>query len=172
MSTVRFRAITEADLPDYVRWLSDPEVTQFTIREFEGVSLEGERAWLAAKTAPECRDRCWAIEVEGRNIGTCELHAESLGPTAFYGIIIGDKSRWGQGYGTAATREAVRIGFEEMGLERIWLEVSSLNPRAVRCYEKVGFRHEGVLRRARLKRGAWIDVIIMGLLREEWEAQP
>ncbi len=128
MSAVRLRAVTEADLPDYVRWLNDPEVAQFTIRESGGVTLESELAWLARKRAPECRDRVWTIEVEGEAIGVCELHAESMGPTAAFGIMIGERTAWGKGYGTAATREVVRIGFEEMGLERIWLEVSSLNP--------------------------------------------
>ncbi len=43
------RAITDGDLPDYVRWLSDPEVTQFLSMDFEGITLEREREWL--KTA-------------------------------------------------------------------------------------------------------------------------
>ncbi len=152
-------------------WLNDLEVTYFLTHEFPAAAtLESELAWLARKRAPECGDRVWTIEVEGEAIGVCELHAESMGPTAAFGIIIGEKTAWGKGYGTAATREVVRIGFEEMGLERIWLTASSVNPRGVRCYEKVGFRHEGVLRRARWKRGEWIDVINMGLLRSEFEA--
>lgn len=168
-TSVRLRAIIEEDLPSFVRWLNDPEVTAFTLREFSGVTLEDERAWFARKTAPDGRDRPFAIEVDGRLIGICELHGEEPGQTAFYGIMIGDKTAWNRGYGTAATREAVRIGFAELGLQRIWLQVGSHNPRGIRCYEKVGFSHEGVMRRARLKRGQWIDVVIMAMLREEWE---
>jgi RimJ/RimL family protein N-acetyltransferase len=166
---VRLRPITEADLPSIVTWLNDSEVTAFTLREFADATLEAERAWFARKTAPDSQDRPFAIEVDGRLIGQCELHAEDPGQTAFYGIMIGDKTAWNQGYGTAATREAVRIGFEELGLQRIWLQVGSHNPRGIRCYEKCGFRQEGVMRRARLKRGRWIDVVIMAILREEWE---
>lgn len=168
---VRLRTVTEIDLPDYVRWLNDPEVTAFTLREFPGLTLEAEREWFARKTAPDSQDRPFAIEVDGRLIGQCELHVEESGLTAFYGIVIGDKTAWSRGYGTAATREALRIGFEEMGLQRIWLNVGSHNPRGIRCYEKVGFRREGVMRRARLKRGQWIDVVVMAMLRDEWEAR-
>jgi RimJ/RimL family protein N-acetyltransferase len=168
---VCLRPITEADLPEFVRWLNDPEVTAFAISEFTGITLESEREWLARKTAPESRDRPFAIEVDGRLIGMCELEllGEESGTTGCYSIAIGDKTAWNRGYGTAATREACAFGFEEMGLQRIWLHVGSHNPRGIRCYEKVGFRHEGVMRRAKLKRGQWIDVVVMAILREEWE---
>jgi len=99
---VRLRPVTEGDLPEYVRWLNDPEVTAFTLRKFPGLTIEAEREWFARKTAPDCRDRPFAIEVDGRLIGQCELHVEESGQTAFYGIVIGDKTAWSQGYGTAA----------------------------------------------------------------------
>jgi SAM-dependent methyltransferase len=64
----------------------------------------------------------------------------------------------------------LRIGFEEMGLQRIHLTVFARNTRGFRCYEKCGFRHEGIRRRHFLKRGKWEDVVCMGMLRQEWEA--
>lgn len=168
---VRLRTVTEADLPDYVRWLNDPEVTQFTTLEAGSITPEGEREWFARISDPERRDRCWAIEAGGRHVGNCALGLDETGRAGGFGIIIGDKTQWGKGYGTAALREVLRIGFGEMKLQRIWLQAFSGNARGLRCYEKCGFRREGVLRRHRLKRGEWVDVVCMGILREEWEAQ-
>ena len=168
---VRVRAITEADLPDYVEWLNDPKVTQFTQIESGGVTLEGEREWLAHISAPDCRERHWAIEAGGRHIGNCALHLHESGEMAGFGIIIGDKTHWGKGCGSAALREVLRIGFQEMNLQRIHLTALGGNARAVHCYEKCGFRREGVRRRHFLKRGKWEDVVCMGILREEWEAE-
>ncbi|GGH27409.1 GNAT family N-acetyltransferase [Paenibacillus segetis] len=51
----------------------------------------------------------------------------------------------GHGTGRAALEEAVRIGFEELGLERIKLNVFDINERAIRCYKSVGFK-EGTIR--------------------------
>ena len=96
---------------------------------------------------------------------------EESGEMAGFGIIIGDKTHWGKGCGSAALREVLRIGFQEMNLQHIHLTALGGNTRGVRCYEKCGFRHEGVRRRHFLKRGKWLDVICMGILREEWEAQ-
>lgn len=168
---VRLRLHTEDDLPNYVRWLNDPEVTEFTALESGNVTLEGEREWFEHISDPDCRDRNWAIEAEGRHIGNCALHLDADGRTAGFGIIIGDKTAWGKGYGTAALREVLRIGFEEMGLHRIHLTVLAENARGIRCYEKCGFRREGLLRQAFHKGGVWHDRFIMAILREEWEAQ-
>ncbi|MFB3881332.1 MAG: GNAT family N-acetyltransferase [Armatimonadota bacterium] len=167
---VRLRAHTEADLPNYVTWLNDPEVTEFTALESGKATLEGEREWFAHISDPACRDRNWAIEAGGRHIGNCALHLDSDGRTASFGIIIGDKSAWNKGYGTTALREVLRIGFEEMGLHRIHLQAFAGNARGIRCYEKCGFRREGVLRQARYKRGKWADVVTMAILKEEWQA--
>jgi RimJ/RimL family protein N-acetyltransferase len=166
---VRLRPITEADLPDYVEWLNDPEVTRFT--QIEGpLTLEHEREWFRRVTAPESKTRSWAIEAHGRHIGNCALMPDESGETAGFGVIIGDKSQWGKGYGTAALREVLRIGFEEMGLRRVHLTAFAGNARGIRCYEKCGFRHEGVRRRHFLKRGRWENVVCMGILRDEWQA--
>ena len=167
---VRLRPITEADLPDYVVWLNDPEVTQFMAAEAGNYTLEREREWLARISDPECRERHWAIELDGRHIGNCALMPDAAGQTAGFGIMIGNKRAWNKGYGTAALREVLRIGFQEMGLHRIHLEAFSGNARGIRCYQKCGFRHEGVARKARLKRGEWVNVVRMAMLREEWEA--
>ena len=167
---VRLRPVTEADLPDYVEWLNDPEVTQFTQIESGGITLEGEREWFQRVTGPDSHTRNWAIEAQGRHIGNCALMPDESGQVAGFGIIIGDKREWGKGYGTAALREVLRIGFGEMGLQRVHLTALAPNARGIRCYEKCGFLHEGVRRRHFLKRGQWLDVVCMGILREEWEA--
>jgi RimJ/RimL family protein N-acetyltransferase len=165
---VVLRPIAEADLSDYVHWLDDPEVTEFMEVESGGHTLESARAWLGQFSGPDSASRVWAIEANGRHIGNCSLTAREAGHSAYFGIVIGDKTAWGKGYGTAATRQALHIGFTEMGLHRIFLHTDARNRRAVRCYEKCGFRHEGVLRKARLKRGTWADTVLMAILREEW----
>jgi len=164
---VRLRPITEANLPNYVRWFNDPEVMDFLMRE-PGMTLEQEREWFARMSSPENRDLSLAIEAQGRHIGGTGLHIHEDGFSANFGIHIGEKSFWGKGCGTAATREMLRIGFEERGLDRIQLEAWADNARAIRCYEKSGFRYEGLRRHAWRKGGQWRDVVLMAILREEW----
>lgn len=167
---IRLKPVTEADLPDYVRWLNDPEVTQFIRADPGTITLEGEREWLARINAPDRRGKTWAVEAEGQHIGNCALHPDESGLNAGFGIAIGDKTAWNKGYGTATVAEVLRIGFEDMGLHRIHLCAFAQNARAIRCYEKCGFRHEGLQRQSVLKGGQWHDHVLMAILRDEWEA--
>ena len=83
-------------------------------------------------------------------------------------IVLAPEAR-GRGLGEALVRELVRVGFEELGLNRLDLHVFPFNGQAIRCYERVGFRREGTLRQARRNEDEYWDVCIMGLLREEWK---
>ena len=168
---VRLRPIIEADLPNYVRWFNDPEVTQYLRRE-PGMTLEEEREWFARISAPDYTGINRAIEVDGRHVGGTGLHPHQDDFSADFGIVIGEKSCWGKGCGTAATREMLRIGFEERRLHRIQLQTWAHNLRAQRCYLKCRFRLEGAHRQAVLKGGQWLDALTMAILRDEWQTHP
>ncbi len=90
--------------------------------------------------------------------------------TAVLGIMIGDKSYWGQGYGTDAVRALCRFLFDRFRLRRIQLDTWAGNERAIKSYTKVGFQIEGRLRDAALVNGQPMDQIVMGLLRSEFVA--
>ena len=90
------------------------------------------------------------------------------GRDAFVGLSIGEIEYWGKGYGTDVMRVLLRFAFTEVNLRRVTLSVFEYNPRAIRSYEKAGFRHEGRLRKVLNKEGRRWDVLYMGILREEW----
>lgn len=87
---------------------------------------------------------------------------------AFIGIAIGDRAFWGKGYGTDAMRVIVRYAFNEVNLNRVTLGVFEYNPRAIRAYEKAGFRLEGRERKSLNKEGKRWDMLFMGILKSEW----
>ncbi|HZW03998.1 MAG TPA: GNAT family protein [Anaerolineaceae bacterium] len=88
---------------------------------------------------------------------------------SWVGIGLGDRRYWGQGFGTDAMRVIIRYAFEELNLRRISLTVFEYNPRAIRCYENLGFREEGRARERVRRAGRYWDMLYMGLLREEWQ---
>lgn len=97
-------------------------------------------------------------------IGLMEVNAAAR--TAVLGVWIG-RPWWDQGLGTDAVRTLCRYAFRFMNLQRIELNVFATNPRAVRAYEKVGFRTEGTRRRSTFVGGRHVDSYLMGLLAEE-----
>lgn len=71
----------------------------------------------------------------------------------------------GKGTGTTALETIASHAFEDMGLRRLDLMVSSENAQAIKCYGNAGFRVEGRLRDARLFEGVWRDMLIMSALK-------
>jgi RimJ/RimL family protein N-acetyltransferase len=89
---------------------------------------------------------------------------------AYVGIGIGEREYWGRGYGTDAMNIMLRYAFTALNLLRVSLGVFEYNQRGVRSYEKAGFRIEGRAREYLYREGRRWDLINMGILREEWQA--
>ncbi len=172
---VRLRRIERSDLPSLVAWLNDPEVRQHLALVYP-MSQVQEEAWFEEQLKAEPAAQPFAIEArrargdsqEWALLGAAGLHqVDWRNRWAELGLFLGDKSRWGDGLGTEATRVLVRWAFDTLNLNRVFLRVYADNARAIHCYEKVGFRPEGRLRQDRFQEGRYVDTVIMGLLREE-----
>ena len=77
----------------------------------------------------------------------------------------------GKGFGRDGLALLLRYAFHELGLHRLWLDVFGYNGRAIHLYQRAGFREEGRLREHLQRDGRRWDVVLMGLLRSEWEGQ-
>jgi len=170
---VFLRAPERSDLPTFVRWFNDADV-QRNLAMRAPMSLAAEEQWFDRMLTDQGTSRHQFVITlvdDGRPIGTVGLEAVDLvNGTAEFGIAIGEKSEWGKGYGTDATRAICDFGFGELRLERIGLMVYADNERGRRTYEKAGFTHEATFRRAHFARGEHHDVHVMSLLRDEWMA--
>ena len=101
------------------------------------------------------------------HVGLLQIDPHSL--RAELAISIGETDAWSRGYGTDAIRAVLRHAFETMGLRRIDLHTDADNARGIRCYEKCGFVREGVMRERRLRYGKPLDMVLMAVLKHEWE---
>jgi len=165
---VRLRPTEERDLPRFVEWLADRDVTRWLAAMGDPPTLEDEREWYERRRGdPE--SVMWSIEThDGRLAGNVELRLTPRAERAEMGIAIQDKSLWSQGLGTDAVRLVLRYAFEDLDLNRVELTTDEENARAVRCYEKCGFRREGLLRQHRLVDGKFGNTVMMAVLRAEW----
>lgn len=101
-------------------------------------------------------------------IGRCMLFGVNhVDRNAMLGIVIGDKSYWGKGYGQEATALLADYGFNLLNLNNIMLGVFEFNTRAIHCYQQVGFKEIGRRRQARIIGGRKFDVILMDILAGE-----
>jgi RimJ/RimL family protein N-acetyltransferase len=104
-------------------------------------------------------------------IGRCMFFTVDLvNRTGMLGIVIGEKSRWDQGYGEEAVNLLLDYGFNLLNLNNVMLGTFSFNKRAIRCYEKVGFKLVGRRREARIIAGEKHDLILMDILAAQFES--
>jgi [ribosomal protein S5]-alanine N-acetyltransferase len=169
---VTLRHGRESDIDDRLRHPVDPE-------EEDGYGSAWRRHWdgrryhtreylaAAARRLAEPGDYTWAVEHQGRCIGSASLRVEAGQHRASYSIGLFVASLRGQGLGREITRLVLSWAFTELGVHRVELEVLAGNSRAINCYLACGFRHEGVRRQAELYPDGWRDFILMAILQPD-----
>ena len=169
---VRLAALDpEVDGPLWAKWRRNSEYDRLSDTDPATLfSPKATRDWIEKHLDNLLVNERQIRTIEGDQIigsiglgGNMLTHAE-----AFVGIGIGEPDFWGKGYGTEAMRLMLTYAFMELNLQRVSLDVFDYNQRAIRSYEKAGFKPEGRQRGMLLREGKRWDLVYMGLLREEW----
>ena len=160
------RSLEDVEL--YTEWLNDFETTDYTGRSGCITSLESEKKYLEEKSNEEAAFAIVTLE-ENKLIGYIGIedinHIHRIGTL---GIFIGDKDYRDKGYGTEAIHLILEYGFNYMNLNNIKLDLMAFNARALKCYEKCGFKEYGRRRKCRYINGKYYDSISMDILAEEF----
>ncbi len=170
---LRLRAAEREDIPMFVAWLNDPEVTQFLLHQLP-LSKADEEGWFDRMQKSPPPEHVMVIEIRQEQgwkpIGNTSLmDINWIDRVAEVGIFIGEKDEWNKGYGTDVMKLMLRHGFTTLNLNRIYLRVFDFNARGIRAYERAGFVHEGRLRQDIFRKGSYHDVLVMSVLRDEWQ---
>jgi RimJ/RimL family protein N-acetyltransferase len=157
----------------FTRWNRDSEFMR--LLDSNPTSLPSQRGMqkaLERDLENQKSDRHWFTIhalVDDKLLGDINLFVDHwAGRDAFVGLGIGERDFWGKGYGTDVMKVILRYAFTEVNLRRVTLNTFEYNPRAIRSYEKAGFRHEGRQRQFLNREGKRWDLLYMGILREEW----
>jgi aminoglycoside 6'-N-acetyltransferase len=142
----------------------------------------GVARWWPNVTLEECEEivarddvEAFVIEFDGEPIGVIQYSEERDPDYEHAGIDIAIHDEWqGRGLGTDAVRTLARHLVHDRGIHRLTIDPAAANDRAIRCYEKVGFRPVGVMRDyERGGDGTWHDGLLMDLLPGDFtEAEP
>jgi RimJ/RimL family protein N-acetyltransferase len=167
------RAAERDDLALFVRWINDRRTSRY-LKARSPLSMPLEERFFERMLDRQGKE-AWFFVVcllgDDRAVGTVGLEAVDLvNGNAGLGILIGDPADTGHGYGSDAMAALLDFGFGSLRLERIWLDVYEFNDRARAVYERLGFVHEGTLRRATFREGRYWDIARMAILRDEWRS--
>jgi aminoglycoside 6'-N-acetyltransferase len=152
---------------DVSRYLETEPLTPESVKDFvseragaDRIEREGDRIMLA-------------VERSGRVVGDVRLGSSGVlrDRQGEIGWVF-HPGYGGKGYATEAAGALIRLGFEDVGLHRIWAQLDPRNIGSARLCERLGMRHEGLLREESWFKGEWGDLSIYGLLAREWRDRP
>jgi len=171
---VHLRGLERSDLTsEYLNWLNNGEVNRYLYVGRRPSTFESLDAFYEeVRQSPNCVMFAVVEASSGKFVGTVKMEMfDAVSRVTDLGLMIGDKKIWGKGYATEACRLAVRWSFERWNAHKVSLGLLAGNAAAARAYEKAGFVREATLKAHQYQSGKYHDVIIMGLLRGEWERQ-
>ena len=156
------------DVEKFTEWLNDFDITDYLGRSDTVCSLDKEKQYLEENQDAEASFAIIDLEKD-EMIGSISLerinHIHRVGTL---GIFIGNKQFWNKGYGTEAIRLILDYGFNYLNLHCIQLHLMSFNQRALKCYQKCGFKETGRIRECRFINGKYYDIISMDILSSEF----
>jgi len=168
----KLRELRREDMVVINDWRNNSELIRYLGAPFRYINLDVDFAWYDNYMRNRSTNiRCVIVEIDDddRVLGIVSLTDINLiNQSAEFHIMIGDKENRGKGIGYFATTEILKHAFNNMNLNRIELEVIKNNSCALKLYEKVGFKQEGIKRKSIYKNSEFKDMIIMAILKEEF----
>lgn len=171
---VRLRAGEPDNWEVLWRWNQDGELLRHLERIHPPQSQAAVRRWAEETATQQPKDDEFGVTIEnlaGEPVGGLGIHdCDPVGGTFSYGLSIAREHRR-RGYASDAIGLVLRYFFEERRYHKAWVHVYSFNEASIRLHERLGFRQEGRLRQMFFTRGQYHDIIVLGLLADEYTAQ-
>ena len=166
---VYLRPLAKEDSVYLRKWSDDAEIRGL-IGEVTSMSQADCEKFLEEVCADNSRE--WFVVVIKKNdrvIGEAGLlRMFPAWRTTDVSVIIGEKEEWGKGYGTEAILLLLDYAFRHLDFHRVAIGVVGFNERALRFWEKVGFRREGIQRDGYYYDDKYYDFVTMSILEDEF----
>ena len=165
------KGTSEEEIEKFTEWMNDFQVTDYTGRTSQIVTLEGEKEYLENASRNKENRSFNIVEIENdKLIGTIGLERINwIERSAVLGIFIGEDGYRSNGYGTEAIKVLLEYGFKYLNLHSIRLDLLSINERAHKCYLKCGFKDTGCSREQMFLNGKYYDKLHMDILENEFD---
>jgi RimJ/RimL family protein N-acetyltransferase len=167
---VYLRPPTKEDIPLFLRWMNNQEVTQYLGSHLPLV--EADEIEFLERLHKNKNENIVFVIVDAKNhkpIGTMGVHGinwkDRRGTT---GAVIGEKAYWGKGYGSEAKMLLLNYLFNTLNLYKVCSLVLAFNKRSQAYSEKCGYKVEGVLKRHLFKNGRYHDEVHMAVFKKDW----
>lgn len=167
---VILRALEATDLELLTRWNFDPMVTAFFSPRLPNTLTE-QKEWMLRQLEGGPKKKFMIIDKTSKEaIGVLGMMGiDHVNKNAEIGITIGNISFWGKPQPKEAFSLVLQFLFQQFNMHMVYLQVFDSNIRAIRFFEKFGFRRDGIRRECVYAHGAYHSIMMMSLLKQEFE---
>ncbi len=165
--TVSIRRFEKHDIPNKVRWINNPENNTFLHYDLP-LEIDKTEAWFDNNKGRTDRYDA-VIEADGVPVGLIGLLSiDNKNKKAEYYVTLGERKYLGRGIAARATKLLLEYAFTELNLNRVYLYTEVDNSSAVRSYERIGFRREGVIKDDLFSKGRFVDRYVYRITKEDF----
>jgi len=157
---VLLRKFSQSDIDNtYISWLNDPDVVRFSNQRFLEHDFESCLRYLVSFNGAEnmfISVRCLS---DGRSLGTMTAYVANHHGTVDVGIMIGDKSAWGLGYGQDAWNTLTDWLLEQDGIRKVTAGTLACNTGMIKLMERSGMHHEATRKAQEVINSEAVDIL-------------
>ena len=171
---VKLVPLDERHLDAIMEGWNNPEMRKYLGGYFPN-SRESEKEWM--RSAQESMKRRSDVHLviekseDDSFIGTVAVHDINwVSHSGTIGIAIHKPENWNKGYGTEALKLLMKFCWNSLNMRRLDLTVHEFNERAMRVYEKLGFKECGVFHKRFFIDGKYVNTHIMEVFNENMES--
>lgn len=153
----------------YVAWLNDEEVNRYLEVRFGMPHTIESVIDFVKSNYDDPYNHLFAIMLLD---GDSHIGNIKVGPVnrhhrfAEVGLMIGEKSCWGKGYGSQAIKMASEYAFRELGLHKLIAGIYENNIASIKAFERAGYSYEGSLKKKFLCNGKYVDQLLFGKIND------
>jgi RimJ/RimL family protein N-acetyltransferase len=153
----------------YTEWMNDFSVAINLNSSTLILNLEQEKQVL--KSLAEGYTFAIVDKLKDKLIGSIGfINVDMINRTAEMGISIGERNFWNRGFWTEAIQLMLDYGFNLLNLHHLRISVFSFNQRAIKCYEKAGFKTVGKFTDFKQIGGERFDMIMLEILAKDFQS--
>ncbi len=163
-SALYLRLLTPDDVgAHYLRWMHNPAIVQYLESRWSVHTIDSIKKYVAETNASGNNFLFGMFLLEShQHIGNIKIgNVNWIHRFADVGLMIGEETAWGKGYGTEAIRLVAQYAFEEINLHKLVAGIYTSNVGSYRAFIKAGWREVGLLAKHRLLHGVYVDEWLM-----------
>ena len=165
---LEFCKLSEEHLGMVRNWRISPEVSGSMYTDPK-ITPEHQKKWYE-EIKKDPTKKYWIVGLNGEYVGVvCLLNIDLINKRCLWAYYLGETSARGKGVGKQIELNILSYVFDDLKLNKLCYEVLAFNDLVVKIHQKYGAKIEGVLRQHIYKNGEFYDVIVMGILKEEWD---